>query len=245
MNIMKLKKILSAVTLITAVLTSNAALAADEAPSSSDLIKQQFAKLGLTVTSLADSPLAGLTQVMTNRGLFYASNDGKHFVHGKVYQVGDDIKNLTEEAMAAIRLDTMKSTEGTTIDFNAKDEKHKVTIFTDTSCGYCRKLHEKMDEYNDLGISVRYLAYPRSGVSGATYRELESIWCAKDPQQALTAAKAGDGVKNAKCISPVASHYQMGGQLGVTGTPAIILSNGNMIPGYQPPAQLLKVLETL
>jgi len=36
----------------------------------------------------------------------------------------------------------------------------------------------------------------------------------------------------------VAREYQLGEDVGVRGTPAIVLENGEMLPGYLPPAQL-------
>lgn len=49
--------------------------------------------------------------------------------------------------------------------YKAPKEKHVITVFTDITCGYCHKLHSQMKEYNDLGITVRYLAFPRQGLS--------------------------------------------------------------------------------
>ena len=39
----------------------------------------------------------------------------------------------------------------------------------------------------------------------------------------------------------VAKQYQLGQMIGVNGTPAIVLANGKMIPGYQPAPQLAKI----
>lgn len=44
----------------------------------------------------------------------------------------------------------------------------------------------------------------------------------------------------ASCDNPVAKQYQLGQMIGVNGTPAIVLANGKMIPGYQPAPQLAK-----
>ncbi|WP_199609459.1 bifunctional protein-disulfide isomerase/oxidoreductase DsbC [Flocculibacter collagenilyticus] len=208
-------------------------------------IKQQFLKLGLNVKAISPSPIKGLMQVVTDRGIFYSSQNGKYLVHGKMFDLDNGVANLTEQAMAGIRLDQIKETAGTTIDFKAKDEKYQITIFTDITCGYCRKLHNQMSAYNDLGISVRYLAFPRGGLNSPSFEDLESVWCADDKQKAMTDAKAGNSVQRAKCSSPVAAHYDLGAQFGVTGTPAIVLSDGNMIPGYQPPERLIEVLKAM
>ncbi|MCK4950604.1 MAG: thioredoxin fold domain-containing protein, partial [Gammaproteobacteria bacterium] len=43
--------------------------------------------------------------------------------------------------------------------------------------------------------------------------------------------------------SPISSNIQLGKMMGVSGTPFIVLGNGEMIRGYMPPAQLIQALE--
>ncbi|WP_088329868.1 bifunctional protein-disulfide isomerase/oxidoreductase DsbC [Lacimicrobium sp. SS2-24] len=201
--------------------------------------------IGLSVIEVTPSPVPGLLQAMTNRGLFYISEDGTYLVHGKVFNLDKGLQNETEEALSAVRLQGIDTFSDSMIEFKADDEKYQVTVFTDTTCGYCRKLHSQIDSYNEKGISVRYLAFPRGGVSSGGFKELVSVWCADNPKKAMTAAKAGDDISNKSCKNNVSAHYNFGQQVGVQGTPAIVLSNGNMIPGYQPPAELLKILQDI
>ena len=51
----------------------------------------------------------------------------------------------------------------------AEPAKGYINVFTDITCGYCRKLHLEMDDLNRRGVEVRYLAFPR-GVSSQTVR---------------------------------------------------------------------------
>lgn len=241
---MRAKAILAALSFL-----SLSAFAAPEAPAADSgvnaVIKKNLVKLGLTATGIDKSPVDGLYQVITERGLFYFSENGQFLVHGKVYDLTNEIENVTELALAQVRIDGMKEFENSMIVFPAKDEKYQVTVFTDTSCGYCRKLHSQMQGYNDLGITVRYLAFPRSGVQGPTFKEMTSIWCAVDQREAITNAKNGDRTpapQSKMCDAPVAGQYSMGMKVGVSGTPAIILDDGTMIPGYQDPSQLVGVL---
>ena len=67
-----------------------------------------------------------------------------------------------------------------------------ITVFTDTSCGFCRKLHQEIDQILDAGIAVRYLLFPRAGLGSAAHKNLESVWCSDNPQEAMTVAKFGD-----------------------------------------------------
>mgnify|MGYP005987935075 CR=1 FL=1 len=206
--------------------------------------------LGFNITSIKASPLAGIVEVVTDQGLFYASADGKVLIQGKMYGLGQDISNLTERSLTQIRVDGMAKFANDMIVFPAKNEQHVVTVFTDITCGYCRKLHEQIDDYNDKGITVRYLAYPRSGVKDRAgnysqgFKDLRSIWCNENPKQALTKAKTGVAVAARICDKPVEEEFNFGRQVGVTGTPAIIFSNGTMLPGYQDPNKLLRLLET-
>lgn len=241
---MKAKVILAALSFL-----SLSAFAAPEAPAATSgvhgVIKKNLVKLGLTASDIAKSPVDGLYQVITERGLFYFSDNGQFLVHGKVYDLANDIENITELALAKVRIDGMKEFEDSMIVFPAKDEKYKVTVFTDTSCGYCRKLHSQMQGYNDLGITVRYLAFPRSGIQGPTFKEMTSIWCAVDQKAAMTNAKNGERnepEQSKMCDAPIAGQYSMGSKVGVSGTPAIMLDDGTMIPGYQDPSQLMGVL---
>ncbi|MNG22971.1 Thiol:disulfide interchange protein DsbC precursor [compost metagenome] len=114
-------------------------------------------------------------------------------------------------------------------------------MFTDTDCGYCQKLHSEVPELNRLGVEVRYVAFPRQGLQSPAYKELVSVWCAKDRQGAMNLAKTRQEVPAAECDNPVAKQYALGQMIGVSGTPAIVLANGKLIPGYQPAPQLAKL----
>jgi thiol:disulfide interchange protein DsbC len=209
-----------------------------------DGVKQKIqSTLGMKVIAIGDSPVPGLLQVETNKGLFYTSQDGKYLLQAKVFNLDEGMRNETESALTDMRLAGLVDFKDTTIEYKAKKEKYVVNVFTDITCGYCRKLHNQMEEYNDLGITIRYLAFPRSGLNGQSYQDMVSVWCADDPQKALTEAKNGSAVSNHACSTKVAEQYNFGQSVGVSGTPNIILPDGSMIPGYQPPEQLLQALK--
>jgi thiol:disulfide interchange protein DsbC len=201
--------------------------------------------LGMQVKAIGDAPINGLLQVVTDKGLFYASPDAKYFMQGRIYNLDEGMRNETEVSLAAMRIGGIEKFGSSVIEFKAKDEKYVVDVFTDITCGYCKKLHNEIDQYNKLGITVRYLAYPREGLNGKTYKDMVSVWCAENPQQALTNAKGGEGVKAKTCDNQVAEQYAFGQSIGVNGTPNIILPDGSLIPGYQPPAMLAEALKQL
>ncbi|AJR09866.1 bifunctional protein-disulfide isomerase/oxidoreductase DsbC [Photobacterium gaetbulicola] len=209
-------------------------------------ITSKLSKLGLVPVTISASPLPGLNEVVTDRGIFYVSDDGGHFILGSLYQATDaEPVNLTEQKMAKMNKAKLQGMEDEMIVYPAKDEKYVVTVFTDTSCGYCRKLHNEMQAYNDAGITIRYLAFPRGGERSRNFSEMSAIWGAKDPAKAMDQAKEGsfnpEGVEQRTEL--VKKHYQLGVAMGVSGTPAMILEDGTMLPGYQPAPMLRKMLD--
>ena len=191
---------------------------------------------GLTLSSVEQSEINGMFLVTTasGEGLF-VSADGKHFLTGDLYAAGKGkIENLTEKRREAGRVEkisTISSDEK--IVFPAKGEtKARIAVFTDIDCGYCRKLHREIPELNGMGVEVAYLAYPRAGVGSDSYGKYVSAWCADDKLEAITAAKNGKKIPNKSCANPVQSQYMLGQSIGISGTPAIVLEDGRLIPGY-------------
>jgi thiol:disulfide interchange protein DsbC len=45
------------------------------------------------------------------------------------------------------------------------------------------------------------------------------------------------------CKNPILSMMELGQELNLQGTPAIILDDGEMVPGYVPPEKLAQALE--
>ncbi|MDP5032883.1 MAG: bifunctional protein-disulfide isomerase/oxidoreductase DsbC [Paraglaciecola sp.] len=228
-----------------ALVLSGAVLASSQVDNF-DAVKQKIqSTLGMKVSSIADSPITGLLQLETDKGLFYTSKDGKFLLQARVYNLDAGMRNETELALSKMRLAGVEEFKDSVIEYKAKNEKYVVDVFTDITCGYCRKLHGEMDKYNDLGITVRYLAYPREGLRGQTYKNMVSVWCASDPQEAMDDAKNGQTVASKVCENKVAEQYAFGQQIGVNGTPNIILPDGSLIPGYQPPNLLEQALKAL
>ena len=198
---------------------------------------------GITPDEITPSPMEGVSEVLIGPRLMYISNDGKYLLQGSLI----DLKtrtDISEERRNGIRLDALKELgEEKMIVFPAKEQKHTITVFTDIDCGYCRKLHGEMDKYNAEGITVRYLMFPRAGIDSPSFNKAVTVWCSKDQQDAMTRSKSGENLPNASCDNPIKEEYELGQLLGVQGTPAIIMEDGAMLPGYVPAARLAKVLE--
>jgi thiol:disulfide interchange protein DsbC len=199
----------------------------------------------LQVGQIAGSPAAGLYRASIGGMDGYVTADGRYFVAGDLFELGSR-QNLTERAREEARravLATIDSAD--TILFAAANPKHTVTVFTDVECGYCRKFHQSIAAYNDQGISVRYVAYPRTGPGSGSWKKMEQVWCANDRRAALTHAKGDELVEQtADCKAPaVGVGYDLGQKMHLQGTPLIVLEDGSIIGGYVTPAELLQRLE--
>jgi thiol:disulfide interchange protein DsbC len=190
----------------------------------------------LNPTSIRSSKVPGIFEVFLASGeIVYTNENADFLLVGELYKTQPGgLISLTEEARKAQRLTLLETVEaGESIDFSPQGTpKASVFVFTDISCPYCRKLHREMPKINDLGIEIRYLAYPRAGVNSTVYRDMVSIWCSDDPQKVMTDAKGDKPIKKNECENPVAKQYRLGGQVGITGTPSLILSDGSIIPGF-------------
>lgn len=210
------------------------------------VVKQNIENiLRFEVLSIGDAPVPGLVQVSTNRGFFYTSEDGQFLISGKIFNVAEGMRDETEKSLAKLRLNGIVDFNQSVIEFKAPNEQFVVNVFTDISCGYCRKLHREIEEYNANGITVRYLAFPRGGLTSKSYKDMVSVWCSKDQHDAMTVAKTSGKVTQTSCENSVAQQYNFGQQVGVTGTPNIILPDGSMVPGYQPAHALLNTLKNI
>ncbi|KMW73725.1 protein-disulfide isomerase [Photorhabdus luminescens subsp. luminescens] len=205
-----------------------------------DAVHRTMQKLGIKAENIQPSPIVGLNMVVTEQGIIYLSDDGKYLLQGPIYDVsGSSPVNVSNQLLMK-KLEAMKDQM---IIYKAPEEKHVVTVFTDITCGYCHKLHESMKEYNKLGITVRYLAFPRQGMQHQSAKDMQSIWCSATPQKSLDAAFRNDDVSPIKgCKVDIANHYKLGLQFGVQGTPAIVLNDGSLLGGYMPPEALAAAL---
>lgn len=195
--------------------------------------------------AIAETPIPGMMEVQLNNEILYMSEDGRYLVQGRMIDL-DTQTDLTDAAKSVVRREKLAGLdESQMVSFGPENAEYELMVFTDTDCGYCRRLHEQIDAYIDEGIRINYLAFPRAGAGSETFNTMVSVWCSDDQQGAMNIAKSGQQPPEAKCDSPVAAQYQLGKSLGVTGTPSMMTPNGDMIPGYVPPKQLRQRLDSL
>jgi thiol:disulfide interchange protein DsbC len=201
---------------------------------------------GVKPEDLRPSPVPGLYELAHDGDINYVSADGRFVISGNLFQVTTtgEFPNLTEQRRRELRLQMLAEIpEKDMIVFGSPRLSQMVTVFTDVDCQWCQRMHSQVDEYNRLGIRVRYLAYPRSGPDSESGHVMDDVWCAKDRQAALTTAKQGGSVPHRKCSTPVAQHFDLGRRMQLTGTPGVLLSSGELIPGYLPPPDLLEAIK--
>ena len=180
-------------------------------------------------SSVKLSQLPNIYEVMYGTEVVYFSADGKYFLAGDMIEL-ETRTNLSDFAKQSVRKDIMDRQDYKPVVFKAKNEKHKLTVFTDIDCGYCAKLHREMPEINAKGITVEYLMFPRAGLQSKSYEKAVSMWCSDDQQKSMTDAKERREIDSKTCENPIASQYNLGQEVGDTGTPALVTSTGKLIP---------------
>jgi len=188
------------------------------------------------------TPIEGLYEVMAGGQILYTTKEARYVFEGDLVDMKTR-QNLTENARGSIRLDVVnKLGEKNMLVYTPKGKvKHTITVFTDIYCPYCRKLHDEMDDYMENGVKVRYIFVPFKGPRSV--QTSVSVWCADDRNKAMDMAKGGKEVDNKTCDNPVSQHQALATQIGIRGTPAIMLESGKLYPGYVPFSKLLPKLD--
>lgn len=201
----------------------------------------------IKISQIQPSPIKGIYEVMAGTQIMYVTGDGRYFVGERIVDLKTR-EDLTEPRLAVVRKNLIDGIgEDQMIIFWPPDAKHTVTVFTDIECGYCRKLHSQIADYNKEGIRVRYLFFPRAGKDSPAYDEAVSVWCAGDAdarRAALTEAKSGKQLEAKTCTNPIDAHMALGAELGLRGTPGIVTESGDLIPGYVEPKRLAAQLNS-
>ena len=187
--------------------------------------------------------IPGYREVAVGGKVVYVSADGKYLLQGSLIELSSR-DNLTAASEGVLRRGVLDAVpRERRIIFSPAKPKYRITVFTDIDCGYCRKMHTQIADYNKAGISVEYLFFPRAGVPSESYTKAVNVWCAADQRKALTDAKADRPVPKKTCANPVAMDYELGQKIGVDGTPAIYAADGTQLGGYLAPAEMLARLD--
>ncbi len=229
---------LCAVAAATVALVSSAAEPVDPAVEKRLRATLGAPAIGLDVSTVERAEIPGMYRVELERGLIlYTTENGDYFFTGDLYATSPTgYVNLAEQRRAEDRRELVDNVPmEQKIVFSPEGEtRAAITVFTDVTCFYCQKLHKEVPELNKRGVEVRYMAYPRQGIGSPGFRQLASAWCADDRQSTLTRLKNKETLEENVCPgNPVAEQFALGRRLGVNGTPAIVMADGTLVPGYQ------------
>ena len=196
-----------------------------------------------TKLSVKATPVSGVYEIMAGGQIMYADKDARYIFDGDLIDLKTK-KNITEDTRGIVRLDALNQLgEKNMLVYTPKGKiKHTITIFTDIYCPYCRKLHDEMGDYMDNGVKVRYIFVPFKGPKSV--QTSVSVWCADDKNKAMDLAKSGNEVEKKSCDNPISQHQALATDIGIRGTPAIMLESGQILPGYVPSAKLLQQLNS-
>jgi thiol:disulfide interchange protein DsbC len=223
------------------------AIAADEA--TEEMTRLLKLRLG---TDDIDTPVAtgvdGVYQTRFGNKFAYLIEGGRYVFIGDLIDL-KTARNMTEISRRETVVEALANFGAEKqIVYPAVDEELAVlSVFTDTSCGYCQRLHKEVKYLQEAGISVHYFAFPRGGNRGPGYSDLRKVWCSADQLEAMSiakGAKSGTLSADTDCDAGqfVDDGFALGNQIGVTGTPALYASDGTKFNGYVPYKQLIPQL---
>ncbi|MEO6365344.1 MAG: DsbC family protein [Luteimonas sp.] len=199
----------------------------------------------IKVDHVGAAPIAGFREVLVAGQTIYISDDGRYMLQGNLYDNATKT-DLSQVSLSKLRRELLKTVPASDrIVFAPPNPKYTLSVFTDIECGYCQKLHSDIAGYNQQGIAIEYLAFPRMGLGSPDHKKMIAVWCSTDRKKALTDAKAGRAIPMKDCTNPVTMQYDLGQRMGLTGTPMLINSDGSQLPGYMPPAEMRAVLDKM
>lgn len=191
-----------------------------------------------------ETPVPGLYEITLDGQVFYISGDGRYAFQGNLIDLQTK-QNLTEPAKQKARVDLLKALPlDKTITYSARGkQKREVWVFDDLDCPYCRKLHAIFPKLQEAGVTIHVLFFPRNGLGSESYYGAIRVWCAEDRRKAFDEAMETGKVPDTRvCRHPINEHLALAQKIGVTGTPYMVLDDGEVIPGYVPPKMLIEHL---
>ena len=206
-----------------------------------EAVKQRFRERfgNMPVTEVRHTAF-GLYEVQLGKSLVYTDEPVTFVLDGHLIDASNR-QDITEQ-----RLQDLAK-----IDFNALplelavtqvrgDGSRKMAIFEDPNCGYCKQLRRNMEGIDNLTVHTFLLPI----LSADSVEKVKNIWCAADQGQVLD-----DWMLNGKvppklsCDAPIEGFRQLGQELTVQGTPAIIFADGSRVPGAISKEELIKRLQ--
>lgn len=190
------------------------------------------------IKQINKSPLPGLYEVVTQDHLFYTDENALYLIDGAMYDL-KSMRNITDDRSRLLFAIDFNSLP---LNFAVKKVKgkgaRKLAIFTDPNCGFCKRLEQELLKIDNVTLYLfMYPMFPGSD------EKVRGVWCSKNQVKAWDDLMLNDIMPPAAtCKTPIDKVVALGRQLKVSGTPALIFSDGTINPGYMPAAELEKAL---
>lgn len=161
-------------------------------------------------------------------------------------------ENLTRQSFIKMnKVDISRIPLGDAIIIGNPAALHKIIVFDDPECTYCRKLHPEMaevvKEHEDIAFFIKM--FPLA-MHPEAYDKARTIICAKiqgsnDRAQALLAdSLAGRSLPAPACEGDqVDQNIALAKELYITSTPTLIMPDGRVLPGYKVAAKIVAALK--
>lgn len=197
------------------------------------------------MVSLGDSTLA-------------ISKDGENIIGGDVVNLSKKV-NYTEQAKEQARSRVVNAiTKDDYIRYPSTTNKTKgvVYIYSDITCGFCKKLHQEYSALTSNGYEIRVVPFLRNlGAKdyqfSKAYLDTVAMMSIQDPVKRkeahdllLTNKPITQGKGNPKGVKSIINGANTGVLVGVQGTPHIVFADGRSFSGYVSSELLLKVLNS-
>ncbi len=207
-------------------------------------IKKRFSERfpGLEPTAVTPTPFGGLYEIQLGGELLYTNEQVDYLMQGALIDAKNR-RDLTAERLAKL---SEVPFEDLPLDLAVKQVRgkgeRKIAVFEDPNCGYCRMLHQTLQEVDN--VTVYTLLYPILGPDSRS--KAENIWCAEDSAQVWRTWMLNRTTPpSASCDAPIDQILALGQKLQVRGTPAIFFEDGSRVNGALPLPQLVKKLDAL
>lgn len=222
-----------------AVLLSGALANAADADFPARLLK----KFPTTAGAKVKPAFAGFYSVVKGSEVLFISDDLSILINGEVVDLGAN-KSLTGELKQANRpkVDLSLLNPADAIAFGSGTRT--LYVFSDPDCPHCRALEVDLKQLRDTRVYV--FPFPLTGLHPRAAEVAESIWCsAPAERQAAWQAYLLLGTEPAprRCDNPLARNLAIGQSMQINGTPALIFSDGTLIPGRVPLATIESQLQ--
>ncbi|RJQ50462.1 MAG: DsbC family protein [Desulfobacteraceae bacterium] len=120
---------------------------------------------------------------------------------------------------------------------------HKIIVFDDPECSYCRKIHPEMKkvvaDHPEIAFFIKM--FPLK-IHPTAYQKAKAIVCDKSAEL-LDQSLAGNELPAPSCeTDQIDRNIKLAEEIHIESTPTLIYPDGRVIPGYKPAEQIVELL---